>query len=80
MKSYQDFTNEDYQRIFGDIAENTYVFDDIQFNADCIRQQIKYCLENGDEKISSTAFHMAKVIQYLDYWGIIRGRDEETNI
>lgn len=74
MKSYEDFTNEDYQRIFEGIAKETYIFDDIQFNADCVRQQLGTLLRDGDEITSSTAYHMAKVLNLLTYFKIIKGK------
>ncbi len=74
MKNYSDFTNEDYQRIFEGIAKETYIFDDIQFNADCVRQQLGTLLRDGDEATSSTAYHMAKVLNLLTYFKIIKGR------
>jgi hypothetical protein len=74
MKNYSDFTNEDYQRIFEGIAKETYIFDDIQFNADCVRQQLGTLLRDGDEITSSTAYHMAKVLNLLTYFKIIKGK------
>ena len=73
MKDYSDFTNEDYQRMFEGIAKHTYLFDDIQFNADCVRQQLGTLLRDGDEVTSSTAYHMAKVLNLLRYFKIIKG-------
>ena len=74
MKNYSEFTNEDYQRIFEGIAKETYIFDDIQFNADCVRQQLGTLLRDGDEATSSTAYHMAKVLNLLTYFKIIKGK------
>jgi hypothetical protein len=74
MKSYKDFTNEDYQRMFKGIRKNTFLFEDIQFNADCVKQQLGTLLRDGDETTSSTAYHMAKVLNVLLYLNIIKGK------
>ncbi len=67
MKDYSDFTNEDYQYLFKAIAENTYIFDDIQFNVNCVKQQLGAFLRDGNDNVSSTSYHMAKVINLLTY-------------
>ena len=60
MKGYTDFTVEDLKSIFKTLRETTLIFDDIQFNADCVKQQLGVLLRDGDENTSSTAYHMAK--------------------
>ena len=60
-----------YQTVFKQIRDNSTLFEDIQHHSNCIRQQSLYCLENGDEKISSTAFHMIKILQRLEHLKII---------
>ena len=67
-------TNEDYQKMFKGIAKDTYIFDDIQFNVDCVRQELGQLLSNDDENISSTAYHMAKIINLLTYFKIVDGK------
>lgn len=74
MKDYSDFTNEDYQDLFKGIAKNTYIFDDIQFNVNCVKQQLGELLRDGNENVSSTAYHMAKVINLLTYFNIVDGK------
>jgi hypothetical protein len=78
MKSYEDFTNEDYQRIFEGIAKDTYIFDDIQFNADCVKVDLLKLLEHEEETVSSTAYHMAKTLKLLEYWGIINDKAKQS--
>ena len=73
MKSYEDFTHEEWRELFKGIRVNTFLFDDIQFNADCVKQQLSTLLRDGDETTSSTAYHMAKVLNLLRYLKIIEG-------
>ena len=73
MKSYDDFTHEEWRELFKGIRVNTFLFDDIQFNADCVKQQLGTLLRDGDEATSSTAYHMAKVLNLLRYLKIIQG-------
>ena len=71
MKSYDDFTQEEWQELFKGIRVNTFLFDDIQFNANCVKQQLDKLKEDGDEITSSTAYHMEKVLKLLTYFKII---------
>lgn len=73
MKGYTDFTVEDLKSIFKNLRESTLIFDDIQFNADCVKQQLGVLLRDGDENTSSTAYHMAKVLNLLLALEIIKG-------
>jgi hypothetical protein len=73
MKGYTDFTVEDLKSIFKNLRETTLIFDDIQFNADCVKQQLGVLLRDGDENTSSTAYHMAKVLNLLLALEIIKG-------
>lgn len=73
MKGYTDFTVEDLKSIFKTLRETTLIFDDIQFNADCVKQQLGVLLRDGDENTSSTAYHMAKVLNLLLALEIIKG-------
>ena len=66
------FTNDELRSVFQDLRENSLVFDDIQFNADCVNQQLHKLLRDGDENISSTAYHMAKILKLLEYWNITK--------
>ena len=67
-----NFTNDELQAVFKDLANNSLVFDDIQFNADCVKVDLRKLLEHDEEIVSSTAYHMAKILKLLEYWRITK--------
>ena len=64
--------NKDIQKLFNNLNENTFIFDDIQFNVNCIKSNIDDLLIHDDLAVSNTAYHMAKIITLLNYWRITK--------
>ena len=71
-------THTELKKLFRQLSSDTLTFDDIQFNADCVKVDLLKLLEHDEEIVSCTAYHMAKTLKLLEYWGIINDKTKRS--
>jgi hypothetical protein len=61
-----------FQDMFFHIRNTTRIFDEIQFNYNCARRDVKHFYPKDESEINSDFhYHALKVMQLLEYWEIV---------
>ena len=72
MKDYNDFTDEDFIEIFKGIQRNTTAFDGVAVSVKCANYDLLNMLKHDENDVAEFAYHVARLINNLDYLGIIK--------